>query len=333
MPAEKKHLSKKAKIAVSVLLILAIVAISLASTILIIADKQDRSSTSLFYESILSAVLSTKTDEQGSYKDIEKSRKKNEDYKTPKIYSTLYNFDIATFQDTEVCVFNKGSKSTVLYLHGGAFIYQPLIFHYDFCKRLAKELDVTIFMPVYPKAPNYTYDTIISYCADYYLSLLEFSAAEDIVFMGDSAGATLIMCLSQYLYDNEIPQPKEIFAFSPCIDLSLTNDDIPAYQSLDPMLNIRDIQIKLAAYVGEGSYENPYINPYYCDFAMLPTMTVFVGGHEIFLPDCKKLNEELSEVGIDLNYYEFPYMNHTFSIFPMPESKECMMIIKDIWGI
>ena len=333
MRTEKKRLTKKAKIAVTVLLLLAIIAISLASTILIIADKQGRSSTSLFYESILSMVLSTKTDEQGSYQDLEKSRKKNEDYKTPKIYSSLYGFDIETFQNTEVCVFNKGKEKTVLYLHGGAFIYQPLIFHYDYCKRLAQELDVTIFMPVYPKAPNYTYETVIDYCADYYLSLLDTILPENIVFMGDSAGATLIMCLSQYLYDNNVAQPAEIFAFSPCIDPKLTNEDIATYQPLDPMLNVRDIQIKIAAYIGDGSYESPYVTPYYCNFEVLPTMTIFVGQREIFLPDCKKLYNELTQSGIDLNYYEFPYMNHTFAIFPMPESSECIIIIKDIWGI
>ena len=69
-----------------------------------------------------------------------------------------------------------------------------------------------------------------------------------------------------------------------------TNEDIATYQPLDPMLNVRDIQIKIAAYIGDGSYESPYVTPYYCNFEVLPTMTIFVGQREIFLPDCKNIS-------------------------------------------
>lgn len=333
MSSARKRLSTKSKICITILLILTVLSVSLASTVFVIAEKENRSPNSVFYEGILNVALCTKTDEQASYKELNKQKLKNEDYHVPKIYASLYGFTLDTFQDTEVCVFNKDAENTVMYLHGGAFIYQPLIFHYDFCKRLSETLNVKIVMPIYPKAPSYTYETIIPYCYDFYLSLLENTSAENIVFMGDSAGATLIMSLSQYIYDNETAQPKDIFAFSPCLDITLSNKDIATYAPLDPMLNVRDLQIKIDTFVGEGDYKSPYISPYYCDFAVLPTITIFVGGHEIFLPDCAKLNEELKAKDIALNYYEFPFMNHTFAIFPMAESAQCIQIIKTIWGI
>lgn len=330
---QKKRLSTRLKIFITILLILTVLSVSLASTVFIIAEKENRSSNSVFYEGLLNVALCTKTDEQAIFKELENQKIKNKDYHVPKIYSTLYGFTLDTFQGTEVCVFNKEAKNTVMYLHGGAFIYQPLIFHFDFCRRLSETLNVKVVMPVYPKAPNYTYETIIPYCYDFYLSLLEDTAAENIVFMGDSAGASLIMSLSQYIYDNDTVQPKDIFAFSPCLDITLSNEDIAAYAPLDPMLNVFSLQIKMRTYVGEGNSDNPYISPYYCDFAVLPTMTIFVGGHEIFLPDCKKLNEELSTKDISVNYYEFPYMNHVFAIFPMEESTQCIQIVKNIWGV
>lgn len=329
----KRRISKKSKVLIAVLLVVTVISVSLASTVLIVADNQDRSSTSLFYEAILHIAISNSATEKSSYRDLEKARAKNEDYHVPKIYASIYGFDIEHFQDSEVCVFNKDAENTVMYLHGGAFIYQPLVFHYDFCKRLSEELNVKIVMPIYPKAPNYTYETVLPFCYDMYLSLLENTSEDNIVFMGDSAGATIIMSLSQYLYDNDTVQPKEIFAFSPCLDITLSNDDIDNYASLDPMLNRQDLQIKISSFVGDGDTSSPYVSPFYCDYDLLPTMTVFVGGHELFLPDCRMLNDDLISKDIAFNYFEFPYMNHTFAIFPMRESNECIQIIKGIWGI
>lgn len=334
MPVQKRNFNKKRIIAVAILLTLCLVSLSLTGTILIIAQKQHRSSTSLFYESVLKVVLVTKDSVEGSYEDIEECRERNKDYTVPKIYPTLYNFDITTFNGFEVCVFgDENAQNTVLYLHGGAFMYQPLVFHYDYCKRLADTLGVKVYMPVYPKVPNYNHDFIMEFFYDYYLSLLQNISHENIVFMGDSAGATMIILLSQYLYDNNIPQPKEIFAFSPCSDTSLTNEELNSYSDLDPMLNLQNMQIKIGEFTGDTDPFDPSVNPYYCDFANLPTITAFVGGHELFLPDCRRLKDKLKAQDIPFNYYEYPMMNHTFAIFPMEESAECMGIIKNIWGI
>ncbi len=334
MQEQKRGLTKKKKILIAVLLTICVVCVLLAGTILIVANNQRRSATSLFYESVLNVVLAEKDSEEGSYKDIEKCREINENYKVPKIYQALYGFEITEFNGFEVCVFGDiNATNTVLYLHGGAFIYQPLVFHYDYCKRLANTLGVKVYMPVYPKVPNYTNDYILQYVSDYYVSLLEKNSNENIVFMGDSAGATMVILLSQFLYEQNIPQPKEIFSFSPCADISLTNEDINNFAEFDPMLNLQDMRIKIGAFVADTDPNDPGVNPFYCDFANLPTITVFVGGHEIFVADCRRLNEKLKEENIAFNYYEFPMMNHTFSIFPMEESAQCMEIIKGIWGI
>lgn len=334
MSEQKRRLSKKSIIAISILLVVCVVCLSLASAVLIIAQKQNRSSTSLLYESVLSLVLAEKDSAEGSYKDIETCRKKNENFTVPKIYETLYGFETTQFNGFQVCVFGKeDAKNTVLYLHGGAFMYQPLVFHYDYCKRLADNLGVRVYMPVYPKVPNYTHDFILQYVCDYYVSLLENIPSENIAFMGDSAGATMVILLSQLLYEKGIAQPKEIFSFSPCADTSLVNEDIKNFSELDPMLNYQDMQIKIGAFVGDTDPNDPSVNPYYCDYANLPTITVFVGGHELFVADCRRLNDKLKEENIPFNYYEYPMMNHTFAIFPMEESNECMGIIKDIWGI
>ena len=55
----------------------------------------------------------------------------------------------------------------VLYIHGGACIYQPVFFHWRFIHDLAIRTHIPVIMPIYPKYPDST-------CVDNINVLLEF---------------------------------------------------------------------------------------------------------------------------------------------------------------
>ncbi|ASN05784.1 alpha/beta hydrolase family protein [Virgibacillus necropolis] len=54
---------------------------------------------------------------------------------------------------------------------------------------------------------------------------------------------------------------------------------------------------------------------------MLET-SLFVGAHEILLPDARKFKDIAESQGIIINYYEYPKMNHVFLLYPIPEAKK-----------
>lgn len=73
-------------------------------------------------------------------------------------------------------------------IRGGGYIEQPLTWHWRFLNKLTKQLNSTVYVPVYPKAPNYQYMDATESVRSIYQSLLEKGKPENIVIMGDYAG-------------------------------------------------------------------------------------------------------------------------------------------------
>jgi acetyl esterase/lipase len=263
---------------------------------------------------------------------LEKTRKINENYTVPGNYLDNYNLDVYKIDNFEVVVFNKNASSGkyVFYLHGGAFTEQPLVFHYDFLKKLSKETNSTIVMPIYPKAPNYTYETSISMVLNTYLDLATRVASENITIMGDSAGASMSLSLCQYFSKNDINQPKDIILFSPMMDGKLDNPEIVGQQEKDLMLALETLKVKVESYAGGcENLENYLVSPIYGDFTNLAPITIFMGTEEILLPDVRLFVTSMQNE-IPIEYYEYDNMLHDFAIFPMREGKEVRQIIKNI---
>ena len=50
---------------------------------------------------------------------------------------------------------SKGRPKLILYLHGGAYIYPPVFFHWRFLHDLCLRTHCDALLPVYPKSPEY----------------------------------------------------------------------------------------------------------------------------------------------------------------------------------
>ncbi len=101
------------------------------------------------------------------------------------------------------------NKKQILYLHGGAYIHQPLDFHWKFLDKIVMDTNATIIVPIYPKAPEHQYKEAFDKVLPLYESLLSQANPRDIILMGDSAGGGFSLALSQVLLEKNIDQlPK-----------------------------------------------------------------------------------------------------------------------------
>lgn len=260
---------------------------------------------------------------------VEKRRVSNEKYSIPTVYSFLFGFDVATIGGLETAVFsgNERSDQAIVFFHGGSYMWQPTVFHFWYCRRLADALGTTVVMPIYPKAPNYTYRECLPALKSFYLAYA--GNKEIVAFFGDSSGGGLLLSFSQYLVDNGFPIPDNLVTFSPCLDLSLENPEIADYTAADPMLNRADLRLKFSFYA-DGDYDSAYVSPLYCDYNTLGRWTCFVGSEEILYPDAELLHEILTERGIDHDFYFYRNQFHTFAIFPIPESDTILGICRNL---
>ena len=90
-------------------------------------------------------------------------------------------------------IFNESTstENLVLYLHGGAYVNEIEKLHISFCDKLAEKVNATVFAPIYPLAPNHTFEETYDIVENLYDLLLKFN--KPISIMGDSAGGGLLL--------------------------------------------------------------------------------------------------------------------------------------------
>jgi acetyl esterase/lipase len=148
--------------------------------------------------------------------------------------------------------------------------------------------------------------------------------------MGDSAGGGLALALSQLLLKEGISQPGNIILLSPWLDVTLNNPKIAALKKFDPMLNLKLLIEAGKTYAGDTPTSNYLVSPINGPIQGLGKISIFIGTHELFLPDARKFKARAKREKVDINYFEYPKMNHVFPVLPIPEARLAMKQIIDI---
>ena len=256
---------------------------------------------------------------------FEKQQKVNRQaLKLPKTKSKIAFETIAGFPVYTVNSEYKSEKA-IIYLHGGAYVYQPFLQHWNMLDRVSLSSKLPIIVPVYPKTPEYHFDTAYNYLEQVYRqAALKY---RHIIFMGDSAGGGFALGFAQYCQRIGLPQPDKLILISPWIDLSMSNPDIEKYKKADVFLSVSKLRHIAEKWAGETNLSDYRLSPLHGNLDDLPPITIFVGTHEVFLPDIRVLKARLLSANNLLHYYEKEKMLHTYPLFPIPEAKEAQNII------
>lgn len=243
-----------------------------------------------------------------------------------------FNIEKQHFAGMDCYIFNQESTSSgsILYLHGGGYIKQPSVYHWNFLGKIAKEANIKIYVPIYPKAPNHQYKESFAKVLPLYEWILNTSAKENIILMGDSAGGGFALALAQLLLEKGLQQPRRIILFSPWLDITMENPDAYALEHKDPMLGIYGLIQMGKAYAGDTDPNHYLLSPINGKITGLGEITLFIGTHEVFLPDARKFRDITVSKGTKINYFEYPKMNHIFVLYPIPEAKKATKKIVEI---
>lgn len=264
---------------------------------------------------------------------LENMEDKDATYEIPNLIQDKYGITKTFYADMPVYFLkteNKTPLKHILYLHGGAYIHQPNFFHWRFVHQLTEEMPLSITLPIYPKAPYYTYAQSYAKVLLVYRKLINEVGAENIILMGDSAGGGFALGFAQCLLEKDLPQPNQIILISPWLDITLSNPEIAQYESVDPMLSAEALRADGESYAGDMDPHYYMLSPINGEIKGLAPLTLFVGTHEIFLPDVRRLKDRLEAIDADFHYFEYPYMNHIFTTYPIPEAKKAIVQIIEI---
>lgn len=226
------------------------------------------------------------------------------------------------------------SHKLILYLHGGAFIYPPVFFHWRFLHDLCLRTHCDALLPVYPKSPEYDCEYSVKTLLEYYKNISESNPYDEIHLVGDSAGACLCLVVAQEAHKNGWQKPASLTLLSPCVDLSHTREkDMRALQDKDAMLQLDRVITLNAIWQGKLPAQHPWVSPVFGDFSGVDNLNVFFGSDEILQPDDLLLEETYKKAGKTGLFVELEGMFHTFAMFPIPEGfRAVKMMAKTIKG-
>ena len=223
---------------------------------------------------------------------------------------------------------NENTENIILYLHGGAYVNEMEKLHIAFCDKIAKKANATVYAPIYPLAPNHTYEETYKIVEKLYDLISELK--KPITIMGDSAGGGLSAAFCEYLAANGLRQPKHLILISPWVDISMSGD-YDDYFDLDPMLGIDGLREMGKAWAGDLDTKDYRVSPLFGDIKELPQTAIFIGTHEIFYPDVFEFYNKLKDNGIDVELNIGEEMSHVYPLYPLvPESKEALKHIVEI---
>lgn len=88
-----------------------------------------------------------------------RSAEEDETYEIPKL---PYRTKVKSKEmfGCQIVIFNESTTTEriIFYLHGGAYVNEITNLHIAFCDKLAEKVNATVFAPIYPLAPNHTYE-------------------------------------------------------------------------------------------------------------------------------------------------------------------------------
>lgn len=222
------------------------------------------------------------------------------------------------------------TNGIILYIHGGGFTIGSAKERRSLCQYLTNRFGFDSLTFDYRLAPENKWPSQLDDCEKAYRGLLNLGTLpQSIVVMGESAGGMLSLSLALRLKEKNLPQPRAIAAFSPCLTMVDTFPSHKANIKTDYMLRDSIEQKKLHV-VFEGDLteqmlRSPEVSPLYGDYAGLPPIFLSASDTEVLFDDSRMLYQKLKHEGhiaeVDVQHG----VCHAFQMFyHMPEAKRTL---------
>lgn len=214
----------------------------------------------------------------------------------------------------------RGTERLLIYYHGGGFTLGSSGVALPYVTELARRFGADSFSPDYRLAPEHTFPANIEDCWSVYTALLgQGWKPENIIWSGESAGATICLALLHLCKERGVPYPKAVVALSPVTDaVGQSGNDEAVIEGLDagnaiwqmyaPGYDLRDVRI----------------SPALGDLTGFPPVFLLAGGAEALMADSLIFAKNAAEQGVDIQLKIGRDMIHTYPLdfLDYPEARE-----------
>jgi monoterpene epsilon-lactone hydrolase len=220
--------------------------------------------------------------------------------------------------------------SQLIYLYGGAYVRPILSAHWQIISTLIRRAGVTVTVPLYGLAPQYTVAEAYGLLDAVYDGLHERPDAR--VFLGgDSSGGGLALGQAIRLRDDGRPAPAGVVLISPWLDVTLSNPRVPALEPLDRMLGRAGLVEAGRWWAGRHDPRSPLVSPIFDSLAALPPVHTYQGSWDLLAPDAEDLAQKVRSTGGEVHLHRYPDAFHVF--VGAPWTPEARAALRDIAGL
>lgn len=203
----------------------------------------------------------------------------------------------------------QNTEKYILYFHGGSYVAEISLLHWEFLQNLAIDTNATIIVPDYPLTPKYHYTHVFNMIEPMYKKIVEKIDSNKLIVMGDSAGGGMSLALCEKIGEQDIPQPSKLILLSPWLDVRLENTEILETEKNDKQLNKQALQLAGIAYIGDN--ESTYlVNPVDGPLDKLKNVIIYTGTYDILNPDVHILEQRANEVNVQIQVKEYEGKPH-----------------------
>jgi acetyl esterase/lipase len=194
-----------------------------------------------------------------------------------------------------------------VHVHGGGFIVGNGRAALPEALQIAVSLQMPALTIDYRMPPEHPAPASMDDVVAVWRELVRTHPPATIALGGTSAGATLTLVATLRMKELGLTLPAALFVGTPAADLAKRGDARFINDGIDhTLVSWDDVQAAIALYVGDKSYDDPYISPIFGDFAGFPPTYLISGTRDLLLSDVVRTHRKLRQAGVeaDLNVYE-----------------------------
>jgi acetyl esterase/lipase len=218
------------------------------------------------------------------------------------------------------------TQKTILYFHGGAWLFGWYNTHRLLVGRIAKQTNKRALAVDYRLAPEYPFPAALEDCLAAYHYLLDCGIRSDQVIMaGDSAGGNLVITCMLALREAGESLPAAGICISPATDL--TAEAVSYKETKDAILSSglyrKFASILQDSLIGGHDPHDPLLSPIFADLHGLPPLLVQAGEDEILLNSITAFVNKARQEGVQVTYEVWQAMRHVWHIYApyLPEAQ------------
>lgn len=232
-----------------------------------------------------------------------------------------------------------GDKIILQFHGGGAVMDMSSLFYRKVAEKYVDLTGFAVYSIDYEAGREKVHPSLLNECFSAYEGILESGIKpENIVAVGDSMGANLMLATCLKARDNGLPLPEALVSICAFIDNTASGESYFVNAHKDPMYALpfymsaekyADRLRRVPPYAGTCNLKDPYLSPAFGNFTGFPETLIICGAIEVDESDSATLFDAAKRDGVNVKYNKYAGMFHDF-LYIAPFIKESKAAWREI---